>query len=567
MYIRLERYIKGFRSVMMSPRLLLVVFLTTVILPAAVFSENLRGIYHYNYETKRSSVTISGQKFNLTLPSGSDRILSGSRVALEGTFSSNSEFIASDIHLEIPTQPTSGIRKAVIFLIRFQDSEAIDDSSLIEGASSTFDALRRYFEEVSGGTLSFQFRLVGPLTVSIPASGCNNLPIDTFDELASRASINVDEYDHVLNVFQKAACSFDAYAITGGRASYFNLDFKSLSSRKGTFAHELLHNLGLDHSSLLRCPNGQTTLEGVCEREGYQDYLDVMGIANRRDGSPFGMHVWERSALGWLAEDRIASVDSPTNAGIFELAPASSTTGLAAIRIPKGKLNVFNTRDVGPNQKYDYWISFRAPVGSDLSDRNETAGWQRGAIIHLAPRYPSSFISIPTYGESFLVPTSRSGLMNQDGVALLEGQTYEDRSSGLVVRTLKHTFDQMNPSNSRLKVQICLPGSDCPALESPPQNLPPKKTTPHLTFNVSSVKGVVGKKFPKLFGIIHGELDQPCKVTPTLPNGLKLNAKTCAVTGKATRASKARNFIFTVSNSAGSESVPVKIMITKARPK
>lgn len=100
-------------------------------------------------------------------------------------------------------------------------------------------------------------------------------------------------------------------------------------ANQSLFAHELGHNLGLNHANALRCPHAQdhdpihlaSAMGGNCEAEPYDDLLDVMGYS----GETFGegnLNAAHLDDMG-IQADVVQTVPRGTTATV-RIAPLSS---------------------------------------------------------------------------------------------------------------------------------------------------------------------------------------------------------------------------------------------------
>ncbi len=145
-------------------------------------------------------------------------------------------------------------------------------------------------------------------------------------------------------------------------------------------AHELGHNLGLRHSSKLRCPGTvEASAPGTCTVAEYEDRYDVMGVSWGPTGS---LNPVQARQLGVL--DPARSADVPARGGRFTLSPVGGGSGLKAVRLA----------DSGGAT---YWVELREPVGRDAylgSPRLNWAGLDTGVVVRSAPggKEPASLL-------------------------------------------------------------------------------------------------------------------------------------------------------------------------------
>jgi hypothetical protein len=156
-------------------------------------------------------------------------------------------------------------------------------------------------------------------------------------------------------------------------------------------AHELGHNIGLQHSS-------SANLDGTNDC-GYCDTSDVMGYAI---GTLRGINAPHRGYLGWLGDGRI--VDGASG-GVFTI----SALGIQSPSNPQAVKIV-------PPDGGTYWLSYRAPIGYDTQ---------------LETRY---FNTLSVHRSGFGADSVLVAL-------LADGATHFNESLNLTVRQLSHTAD------------------------------------------------------------------------------------------------------------------------------
>jgi hypothetical protein len=157
-------------------------------------------------------------------------------------------------------------------------------------------------------------------------------------------------------------------------------------------AHELGHNLGLQHSS---APSPDGSSNGCA----YCDTSDIMGYAI---GKLRAINAPHKDYLGWLGAGRI--VDGASG-GVFTI----SALGIKSPSHPQ-------VVKIVPPEGSPYWLSYRAPIGYDAQ---------------LESRYFNTLsVHRSTLGSDSALVT-----------LLADGATHVDESLNLTVRQLGHTTD------------------------------------------------------------------------------------------------------------------------------
>ena len=113
-------------------------------------------------------------------------------------------------------------------------------------------------------------------------------------------------------------------------------------------AHELGHNFGLGHSSLLQCDSAIEGRPEVCGWSPYYDLYDVMGATWDYMGSLSALH---GRLIGVLPDEHLHQVGITDRTATYELSPLSSRVGRAGIRLAWGDLV--------------YWLEYRTATGRD----------------------------------------------------------------------------------------------------------------------------------------------------------------------------------------------------------
>ncbi len=225
-------------------------------------------------------------------------------------------------------------RKVAVVLVRFP-SDPVEPWSPAVTRSKVFtatDSANAFYEEESHGEISLAGKLsangdvFGWLSIDAPTAGC---PFeqwsDAADEAAADAGIDLSGYDHVMYVVpSRVGCGWLGIAVVGGSWSMIN-------GNQGVhpIAHELGHNLGLQHAGSWTCAEGgvRVPVSDTCATTEYGDPFDVMGnIAPRHSNG------WNLEQLGILASENVETVEaSGTYSLRAALNPTSETT---ALRVP-----------------------------------------------------------------------------------------------------------------------------------------------------------------------------------------------------------------------------------------
>ena len=174
--------------------------------------------------------------------------------------------------------------------------QAISDRMFTDPLDQSVDDLYR---AMSFGQVSFSGRVVGPVTLNASSTDAcnNNVWADAADALVAATGIDPSQYARKLYVMPSSMCpaaGLGELAVTPSRAWVFTCDIPHV------YAHELGHNLGMDHAAT-------PTTE-------YGDDSDVMGS----QGGLKPVNAPHKRQMGWLGDPQTFEV---TQTGTYVIAP------------------------------------------------------------------------------------------------------------------------------------------------------------------------------------------------------------------------------------------------------
>lgn len=333
-----------------------------------------------NFRTGRSTTTYSLKSGGKMIPlrptvlraePGEKVVVTGRmRDGLVGAVRSSSNE-ASPLALQAADTPADeGARKVAVIL--FSLPGASPSWSVQEARSRVFTAsnsANAFYEEESYGQISLTGKLradgdvFGPFSLSGSVAGC---PYDTWDDeadqAATEAGIDLTGYQHIIYISPyESACQWGGIAPVGGGRVNINGNSPGVAPTMAV-AHELGHNLGLEHAGSWTCTAGgvRVQISDSCTTSEYGDPFDTMGSGFRHNNG------WNLSKLGILGPENVETV---TTSGTYSIRSAfSPTTEPTVLRVPR-------TRAVNNNSISSwYYLEIRQTGGvfENLSDATTT---------------------------------------------------------------------------------------------------------------------------------------------------------------------------------------------------
>ena len=272
--------------------------------------------------------------------------------------------------------PVLGERKTLVLLVNFQDNTS-QPYSQAEANDIVFTQASNFFKENSQQQVSLTGATYGWYTLPLSQTTCSVFQIENAaKQAATTAGVDLTGYNHFVYVFPNTtACAWGGLSTIGGSSVWINGNLKVSS-----VSHELIHNLGLQHSHAKEC--GATAIGASCTNVDYGDPLDVMGSTN-----PGHLNAVQKERLGWLNNDTMPPITLVQATGNYTVsAYAAAGTGAKALKILK-------STDPTTGVKTWYYIEYRTATGSDsfISTLNNT-NVPNGLVVHTAADNGGSYL-------------------------------------------------------------------------------------------------------------------------------------------------------------------------------
>ena len=360
--------------------------------------------------------TIDGKSYNLHFIESPPELDSGSLVIAKGIVS-DSELVVEDVDVIVPASisipplsRTLGNKKVLVMMVKLEGDHSNDADGIpitADRIAASMDTVNLYYQEASFYQISFLTDIVGWYTVK-PCTGPGGCSFDTYgksaDEIAKANGMDLDNYNHILYVFPDDVR--DGSAVMFGRKARVHGTVKP-----DIIAHEIGHNLGLDHANTLICKNVAIDFFSKCKMKEYGDPFEIMGM--RFNNYMLHINAPHKINLGWIPFTRIQKV---TTNGVYEITPLELNLGeVQALEISK------------PDTRNNYYISFRQQIGFD---QNLPTSVTEGVSIHIDDMFPNRRFTF------YLDPTPGDGDITN--AVLTDGSSFYDQNNEITITQLSH---------------------------------------------------------------------------------------------------------------------------------
>ena len=250
-------------------------------------------------------------------------------------------------------------------------------------ATRQVSAADAYWSDQSGGRIRMGAPTMKPHYTSIYT--CSDDPMARFDEALVETGWRVEDNSSLVLALPRSTASTCGYGLgtLGATTSAPGL-LHVADTRYPVLAHELGHNISLDHANSLMCSGRSDTRnlsdgswDGGCREAAYGDSLDVMGVS----GSTAPMLSSPQALAKGLMPSSAATAVGPGTTRVT-LRPVSGMAGTRAA--------VVTNRGSGVK----YWVELRAATGRDATNPlGQTTGVR---VLRLNSKERTSVLLDPT---------------------------------------------------------------------------------------------------------------------------------------------------------------------------
>jgi len=300
---------------------------------------------------------------------------------------------------------TTGEKRLLVIRVDFKDLVG-EPFSALEG-TNLVSGLNDFYRENSYGKMGFALAGAGSVvtpTFRMPSAGSYYATNNAASKLRTDARDAARAAGYDLTRFQLDLICFGnvpgfgwaGLGAVGGIGAWMRG-----GASVGVAAHELGHNLGLNHANYW--DTSGLSVIGAGEGVEYGDKFDTMGSAGA--GSKH-FNARYKNYLNWLVANDVATANASGRFRIFAH-DVSTATGLRALKVPR-------------SSSTNYWVEFRQKYTSNR--------WLTDGVGLRWGRTGSQ--------STLLLDTTPGTADGKDDSALMPGRTFSDREAGVHITVL-----------------------------------------------------------------------------------------------------------------------------------
>ncbi|MDO8496991.1 MAG: hypothetical protein Q7S61_00410 [bacterium] len=379
-------------------------------------------IVHIDYADKKRSgqlYTIQSNSSSYTLRSAKIKFADFARkqVTVKG-FMLGNEMVVQDVQAlaAAPVSPATpiGDQKTIVMLVNFttKQQEPVTTNQVRGIVFSNPSSVNAFYKENSFNQTSFSGDVVGWYTLADDGASCEDSYISWADQADARATaqgINLSTYQRkVYAMLVPRDCPWGGLADLAISPSRAWILAEAYLLDKPIYAHELGHNLGMNHAASRDCKPYQ--ISNTCLDTEYGDLYDVMSAANLYHVN--GPH---KVQMGWVPETRVQTVTQ------------NGTYIISSLETNRNTIQVL--RVMSPGTSRVYYVEFRQSYGYDELIPSEAT---RGILIHLWMGQ--------LYESTKLIDTTPGSPQGFQDASLQDGFDFSDPENHITIKQISHTI-------------------------------------------------------------------------------------------------------------------------------
>jgi hypothetical protein len=310
----------------------------------------------------------------------------------------------------------TGRHDVYVAIVRPRDV-ASDKALTTVSAAAAVRRAASYWRGQTGGKV--RFRLVEVKAPYVSAHRCSDGVARLWAEAMERVDVPAGSGNHLVVFAPRGAARKGCYyglgtiGATGGTGLTFVTE-----TAQSLVAHELGHNLGLQHAGALHCKGAQDSRyrrgrwPSACRKEEYGDLLDVMGYSGRYFGEG-SLNAANLDGLGMLPL-AVRKIGSPGRYRVKIKPLSASPNSRRAIRIVE-------------RSGQTYYVEYRTNTGRDKAARHNRFRPALGVrVLRVNPQ---------SGGALVLDPTPSRG--NDYANSLARGRRFTSASGQLTIKVIR----------------------------------------------------------------------------------------------------------------------------------